>query len=335
MAVVVVVDNGTRSVFAFITLASRLAKHHRSVHRPPTYDSMSDAATTSSSSAASPSGEAAAAAAADETPSPMEHRKYLLKKRKEFITHMLRSLDIITYLHISYLYFLDCNFVRFAIRCAVQFLFLTPKIINFPLPPHNRSPVVGLIGSAVLCAALHLWEDSPSAGELAQGYLHGGLIIDFIGEKGPISKSRLLYVDLSILFLQLLMLGIVVAKQDAQVAESGDEGSGEESPQDVESEERGERRREQPDTDPLLSESTPERYDGGEEMERADIERKTFEVSAGEFEVLRMDITGVIRRQWTKAEQTDDANGRTLGGPTFERSGMRWRFTLGQQTSAW
>jgi hypothetical protein len=212
----------------------------------------------------------------------------------------------------------------------VQFLFLTPKIINFPLPPHNRSPVVGLIGSAMLCAALHLWEDSPNAGELAQGYLHGGLIIDFIGEKGPISKSRLLYVDLSILLLQLLMLGIVVAKQDAQVAESGDEGSGEAS-QDVENEERGEMRGDQP----LLSESTPERYDGGEETERADMERKTFEVSAGEFEVLRMDITSVIRRQWTKAEQTDDASGRTLGGPTFERSGMRWRFAIGQQTRTW
>jgi len=54
----------------------------------------------------------------------------------------------------------------------------------------------------------HLLFSVPSAGEPTQGYLHGGLLIDFIGQRGPTSRLRLLFVDVVILILQLTMLAI-------------------------------------------------------------------------------------------------------------------------------
>jgi hypothetical protein len=35
------------------------------------------------------------------------NKAYLTQKRKEFLAHLLRSLDIITYVHLSYLYFME------------------------------------------------------------------------------------------------------------------------------------------------------------------------------------------------------------------------------------
>jgi hypothetical protein len=61
-------------------------------------------------------------------------------------------------------------------------LFLTPKLINLPLPPHSRSPIIALAAASAYAVLMHLWGPNPAAGELTHGYLHGGLIIDFIGQ---------------------------------------------------------------------------------------------------------------------------------------------------------
>lgn len=46
-----------------------------------------------------------------------------------------------------------------------------------------------------------------------RGYLHGGLIIDFVGQKGPTSKLRLFLLDLLVLFLQLVMFAAHTERQ--------------------------------------------------------------------------------------------------------------------------
>lgn len=176
---------------------------------------MSDAADTDSpSSPSSPSSSATTSAGDGDAPPVNDHKAYLTQKRTEFLNHMLRSIDIITYLHLTYLYLLEylpslppslsppsrantphsCSFIRFALRSSTQFLFLTPKILTFPLPPHQRSPIIALLGSTAFCVLEHLWEANPAAGELTHGYQHGGLIVDFIGQGmslPPRSKSML------------------------------------------------------------------------------------------------------------------------------------------------
>ena len=59
---------------------------------------------------------------------------------------------------------------------------------------------------------LHFLFVHPDAGEETRGYLHGGLFIDFIGQKAPASKVRLLTFDALILILHLIMMGLVLER---------------------------------------------------------------------------------------------------------------------------
>jgi hypothetical protein len=50
--------------------------------------------------------------------------------------------------------------------------------------PLRRAAIV-LFGTFVLGFIPHLLFSVPTAGEPTQGYLHGGLLIDFIGQRTP------------------------------------------------------------------------------------------------------------------------------------------------------
>jgi hypothetical protein len=161
--------------------------------------------------------------------------------------------------------------------------------------------------------------------------------------EGPISKCRLLYVDLVITMLQLLVFTLVVIKQEEQMLLSplgaNDEDRPTDPPQDVESEERGEHRQRAADSDPLLSTTLHDTNaeDGGEDMRNAELERCTFEIAAGEFEAARMDIGNVLRRQWwTVGGVAETVNNVTVAPRTSpntrpgvsETENRRWTWRL-------
>ena len=130
-------------------------------------------------------------------------------------------------------------------RATVQFIFLTPKPQVFPTPPKPEPYVGAILGTGLLCLLLHIFSGAPAAGEATRDYLHGGVIIDFIGQKGPTSKAMLVLLDLVVTVLQLVHLSAHVARlrlkdvsATAAIVESVTGGLG----QDVESEERGVRR---------------------------------------------------------------------------------------------
>lgn len=90
---------------------------------------------------------------------------------------------------------------------------LTPKPSIFPEPPQNRPYVGAIFGTNILCLLLHIWLAAPSAGEATRGYLHGGLAMDFIGQKGPSSKLHLILLDLLIASLQVVHLAAHIVRQ--------------------------------------------------------------------------------------------------------------------------
>lgn len=55
---------------------------------------------------------------------------------------------------------------------------------------------------------------APSAGEDTGGYLHGGLMIDFIGQQGPTSKWKLAGLDILILLLQSTMVSVHIKRRE-------------------------------------------------------------------------------------------------------------------------
>jgi hypothetical protein len=91
----------------------------------------------------------------------------------------------------------------------------------------------------------------PEAGEATRGYLHGGVIIDFIGQKPPRSRLAFLLFDLMILGVQCLMLAVLqeqeklkkAVSRSLQASSSNGDQTGQateaETTQDHDAEERG------------------------------------------------------------------------------------------------
>lgn len=98
-------------------------------------------------------------------------------------------------------------------RSLVQYMYLTPKPEDFlKLMPAPRPQIYTILGSNIICMLFHLIFALPEATETMRGYLHGGVIIDFIGQKAPTSKIGLLLLDGLVLLLQCVMCAIWLEK---------------------------------------------------------------------------------------------------------------------------
>lgn len=133
-------------------------------------------------------------------------------------------------------------------RALVQLIYLTPKPAVFPEPSANRPFIGSVLGTNLLCLVLHAILSAPAAGEETRGYLHGGVMMDFIGQKGPTSKLLLLGLDLLVTLLQVWQLAVQLQRQKlkepvgptAVVPTSGDiTASVPRTSQDLDHEERG------------------------------------------------------------------------------------------------
>lgn len=87
-------------------------------------------------------------------------------------------------------------------------MYLTPKPEEFTkLMPPPRPQVYFVFAINIICMLLHLGFAPPEASETMRGYLHGGVIIDFIGQKAP-SRISLFLLDCLILVLQCAMCAV-------------------------------------------------------------------------------------------------------------------------------
>ncbi|UPX13562.1 uncharacterized protein EKO05_0004066 [Ascochyta rabiei] len=180
-----------------------------------------------------------------------ERRLDAKRKRIRMLGDLLRELDLVVYMELLALYHLDCSFFWFALRALAHGSLLTP--VSDPTmqrPPDEPRPFLPVVtGLFAVNFLLHMLYPAPSAGEDTRGYLHGGLMIDFIGQQGPTSKWKLGGLDLCILVLQLIMVSAHAKRRDlktqfkrisaaaAAISETTARG------QDADDEERGELRR--------------------------------------------------------------------------------------------
>ncbi|KAK2004659.1 DUF1746-domain-containing protein [Colletotrichum falcatum] len=140
-----------------------------------------------------------------------KHRKINpgLARKFDFMTQLLRNLDALVYAELCTLYYMECSILRFAVRVYGQHHWLTPKPDDYPLTMEAaRSQVISVFVPNLICILLHIFTSLPTAGEAARGYLHGGVIVDFIGQKPPTSRFTFLALDCIILVIQCLMLAI-------------------------------------------------------------------------------------------------------------------------------
>ncbi|KAK9460592.1 uncharacterized protein V1516DRAFT_652699 [Lipomyces oligophaga] len=134
--------------------------------------------------------------------------RVLDKRRKEFERHLIRSLDVLCYCHLLFVYYLDISILRLLLRSVIQLNYLTPK--PFPIAHAIRTRVVYLfiLGANAYCFLIHMVTALPTGRESSGGYLHGGLTIQFIGQKVPVSRPQLLFSDLVIAGLQVIIFTI-------------------------------------------------------------------------------------------------------------------------------
>lgn len=99
-----------------------------------------------------------------------------------------------------------CSFVRFLLRIVPHYSFLTPK--DGLLLPAEHPHIYTIFVPSLICILAHIFFALPEAGEATRGYLHGGVITDFIGQKPPTTKLAFLFIDVIILGAQCLMLAV-------------------------------------------------------------------------------------------------------------------------------
>lgn len=89
---------------------------------------------------------------------------------------------------------------------------LAPR--NPAIAQTETQPYIGYIfGTNIICLACHAYFAAPAAGEDTRFYLHGGLSVDFIGQRGPTSKIRLALMDGLIFALQAVMLSVLMKQK--------------------------------------------------------------------------------------------------------------------------
>ncbi|KAH8657649.1 hypothetical protein BGZ60DRAFT_383598 [Tricladium varicosporioides] len=136
-----------------------------------------------------------------------------MSKKMEFIDGLMKNLDMLVWVELCIVYYMDCSLFRFLIRGLNQIMFLTPKPHFVPPMPKHRPYIGAIFGPFIICSLLHLFTARSEAGEAMRGYLHGGIIVDLIGHKGPTSKIHLIFLDFLVLGLQCLMLAVHVERE--------------------------------------------------------------------------------------------------------------------------
>ncbi|KAG5944962.1 hypothetical protein E4U53_006786 [Claviceps sorghi] len=132
-----------------------------------------------------------------------------LVKKLSFVTHLLKTLDLLVFAELSSLYYMECSMFRFLLRAVGQYMYLTPKDESFPfLMPAGRVHVLLVVVPNLICMFLHLLTPVPHGPDFHRGYQHGGLIIDFVGQRPAKYRMYYLLADFAILAIQCLMLTV-------------------------------------------------------------------------------------------------------------------------------
>ncbi|KAG6085886.1 hypothetical protein E4U33_000827 [Claviceps sp. LM78 group G4] len=141
-----------------------------------------------------------------------------LVKKLSYVTHLLKSLDLLVFAELSGLYYMECSMFRFLLRAVGQYMYLTPKDESFPfLMPAGRVHVLLVVVPNLICMLLHLFTSLPRGPDFHRGYQHGGLIIDFVGQRPATYRIYYLLADLAILVLQCLMLTVHTQREQLRV----------------------------------------------------------------------------------------------------------------------
>lgn len=159
----------------------------------------------------------------------------VLYKRKKFFLQDLRKLTgTLGYVMAAFVYLRDLSFMSFVARTMVQHFLSDP----FPSQVHlsgldteaqNEARayvklvfILAVNGFAML---FHFFNGPSLAGVGLDGLLHGGLSVQFIGERPATSVVELLILDVAVLTVQLLFHAVTCGVDDVAILQSVSTGA--------------------------------------------------------------------------------------------------------------
>ncbi|EPY53161.1 fungal protein [Schizosaccharomyces cryophilus OY26] len=131
----------------------------------------------------------------------------VLDHRGEFVA-FFRCLDMLCYAIMIQQYYQDPVILLLLFKIFVQLSYLTPK----PFLQFSTFPLFyPLLVSFVISAISRLVFGLPSPSESLNGYLYGGSIINFIGEKAVSSCSVIILSDFFLFVIQIFMALVLIS----------------------------------------------------------------------------------------------------------------------------
>ena len=175
---------------------------------------------------------------------------------------------------------------------------------------------------------MDLMFEPAAAGQATRGYLHGGVIVDFVGQLSPVSRVRLVATQLLVWALQVIMLGIslerrkLAGRSDETAAAGASRGitdEGTASLEDYDAAERGERGAgdtsdgEDIELQPLDRGSDgsvgSENYFPFSDTGSACIERHPLDsFNSGQHVIAHIGLVNMVRMQWSQRNTFSSAS---------------------------
>ncbi len=203
-----------------------------------------------------------------------------------------------------------------------------------------------IFGNNIICILLHILFRPPAAGEATRGYLLGGLLIDFVGQESPVSKWRLLALDVLVLALQVLILAVTLERKKLGVDGDVLVEEVEEARQDHDSEERGMLRRDETAQDGIelqnIRHTSSGRTGGDEDRERDELldsdestepreQHPLDPFLTGQAVIVNVHVMDTIRSQWTFTADTSGEATASGAAAVAAVAGRTLSYRLGER----
>lgn len=154
----------------------------------------------------------------------LNNSRVLYKRKKFFLKDVRHMVKTLGYILIILVYLKDRSFLRLMIRLPIQYTLSNP----YPIPDllmltqtikdHSSKVLIQLVIFTNVCfIILHLIFGVYSVDATEDGYLHGQLLFQFIGERPPVNRFVLLVYDLGIFALQLVYHCLQCGLDDSEV----------------------------------------------------------------------------------------------------------------------
>lgn len=151
----------------------------------------------------------------------------LYKRKKYFLQDLRSSMKFVGFILLGIVYLRDLSMLRLGIRAFTQYSISNP----YPTPSMRVSIseeskkaltkflLIGIFSANSFCFLIHLLFGSFHSTDASNGFLHGGMTIQFIGERVPYSTLELILLDLGILIVQVVYHSLMCMTDDSKVLE--------------------------------------------------------------------------------------------------------------------